>query len=136
MFAVIFMLFILMLMFAISPLFGALIIAIIVISFIYVNSPKLVQKIQNLNVNNQGGKGNSKTGIVVGIIGVIIFVVVIVVLATSPSSGGGKSKICQSCNREYTDSTNKNYIRHTNMCRLCYRNYCYSIGETPANYDK
>lgn len=49
---------------------------------------------------------------------------------------GGMSKVCQSCDREYTDSTNKNYIRHTNMCRLCYRNYCYAIGQTPTNYDK
>lgn len=51
------------------------------------------------------------------------------------SSGSSSTKTCQSCGRTFSDSTNKNYIRHTNMCRNCYRNYCYGVGKTPTNYD-
>lgn len=46
------------------------------------------------------------------------------------------AKKCQYCKRSFTDATNKNYIEHTNMCRNCYRNYCWAIGETPSNYDR
>ena len=42
---------------------------------------------------------------------------------------------CKVCDRKFTDDTNKKYIRMTNMCRNCYRNYCYATGKTPANYD-
>ncbi len=43
---------------------------------------------------------------------------------------------CKSCDRKFSDDTNKRYINRTNMCRNCYRNYCYATGKTPENYDK
>ena len=52
------------------------------------------------------------------------------------SSYSVSSSTCHSCDRSFSDDTNKNYIRWTNMCRKCYRNYCYAKGITPSNYDK
>ena len=47
-----------------------------------------------------------------------------------------KTATCQSCGRSFSDSTEMNYIKWTNMCKNCYRNYCYATGQTPANYDR
>lgn len=56
----------------------------------------------------------------------------------SSTSGGDaqNAETCQSCNRSFTDATNKNYIRHTNMCKNCYQNFCWATGKTPTDYDK
>lgn len=141
--AAIIFIFLLLVMIAISPLFGVLLIVVLgaafVLPMIQKTGKKTENDIENTNVdaNNNSTKKVEKT---VGIIAIIIIIVTIAALflfsTDSPGSSGGKSKVCQSCDREYTDSTNKNYIRHTNMCRLCYRNYCYAIGQTPTNYDK
>ena len=48
----------------------------------------------------------------------------------------GDSKTCKSCGRSFSDSTNKNYITHTGMCKNCYQNFCWETGKTPTNYDK
>ena len=53
------------------------------------------------------------------------------------SSGGSSepiTKTCQSCGREFSDSTNKKYIRMTNMCRQCYKNFCYATGREFEEY--
>ena len=71
----------------------------------------------------------------------IIFAVIVIILylffgGSGGSSSGTRSKKCGSCNRTFTDATNINYIVHTNLCRNCYRNFCWSTGKTPTNYDK
>lgn len=53
---------------------------------------------------------------------------------TGLEKSSSSSKKCKSCERSYTDSTNKKYISHTNMCKNCYRNYCILSGKTPENY--
>ncbi len=72
----------------------------------------------------------------------IIFLVIAAILALLFGGGSGSgsrtsaSKTCQSCNRTFTDATNKNYITHTHMCKNCYKNFCWAKGMTPKNYDK
>ena len=79
-----------------------------------------------------------KTGIVKRI---VIFVLIIAmglaVFGCSGSSGkSSSSKTCKSCGRSFSDSTNRNYISHTNMCKNCYLNFCWATGKTPSNYDR
>ena len=52
------------------------------------------------------------------------------------SSSHSNERKCESCGRKFSDSTNINYIVHTNMCRNCYRNFCSMTGKKPTNYDK
>ena len=86
---------------------------------------------------------NSKPNVGGVIVLVIMVVLFIAMLGSCFGSSGSSSyssssstRTCGYCKREFSDATNKNYILHTNMCRNCYRNYCWGIGETPTNYDK
>ncbi len=56
--------------------------------------------------------------------------------SSSSTSTSPSTKTCQVCDRKFSDDTNKNYIRWTNMCKNCYVNYCYAKGMTPENYDR
>lgn len=80
---------------------------------------------------------------------VLVIVIILLVIMVGSCMGGGNSsssssststspstKTCQVCDRKFSDDTNKNYIRWTNMCKNCYLNYCYAKGMTPTNYDK
>ena len=145
MLGVIFLLFLLIVMMSISPIFGVFLIGFVVVAGIYsfvgknVGNSKIDENGETINYENNKEKTGNKKGIAgaIAVISVIVVLIVVIVgLSSGSSPSGGSSKTCQSCHREYTDSTNKNYIRHTNMCRLCYRNYCYAIGQTPSNYDK
>lgn len=82
-----------------------------------------------------------KAGVFFVICGAIIIVCGFVVKPEGNTSGSSantvtKTNTCQSCGRSFSDSTEKKYIRMTNMCKTCYKNYCYATGETPENYDR
>ena len=81
------------------------------------------------------------TGAFCLICGIIIIICGVSIGSMGNISGGStntssKTATCQSCGRSFSDSTEKNYIKWTNMCKNCYRNYCYATGKTPNNYDR
>ena len=91
----------------------------------------------------KGAGGMSALGLILTVL-ITTFVCIGLVIGQSmdgvnPAGSGSysaDSSTCQSCGRSFSDYTEKNYIWHTNMCKNCYRNFCYATGRTPHNYDK
>ena len=87
-----------------------------------------------MNNNKQSASGCGTTLVIIVVIIIVSFI--LVSLGENSGSHSSSKETCQSCDRSFSDATNKNYIRHTNMCKNCYLNFCWATGRTPSNYDR
>ena len=61
--------------------------------------------------------------IVMALVIVLVFVGALGAYVPGTGGGGGNSRVCKSCGRTFTDSSNTMNIAKTGMCNNCYGNY-------------
>ena len=73
------------------------------------------------------------------LVGIVVFAISFAFNGNSNDSSSSTSTsgtYCESCHNRFDDRRNERYLKYTDMCRTCYRNYCYATGRTPEDYDR